>query len=249
MGGLRADLFDDGIDWEYKKIFIAIPDTIINSPNEGAKNFRFRIKSYFYNDQKSPTAIQDDDDIYFVDNVKLLFPSEITDIEVSNVRVLWPYTFAPASQAIKIPIRVKLSNNTSVNAPTFLVKVKIFKGDQDPQPGQRPIYCRIEQLPFMGPGSVVELAMPNWDARSAGQGRFRLYANIIVPGRDLEPLNDTTYSVFELAFDSTFAYELNPKAPRNDVPDQAFTGINGRGLNMFGFSGRFRQQRWPVRNI
>lgn len=236
IGGLRADLYDDGIDWEYKKIFVTIPDTIVNSPNEGAKNFRFRIKSYFYNDKKAPPAIPDDDDIYFVDNVKLLFPSEITDIEVSNVRVLWPYTLAPASQAIKVPIRVKLSNNTSVNAPTFLVKVKIYRGNQTPAPTQKPIYCRTEQLPFMGPGTEVELAMPNWDARAAGPGAYRLYANIIVPGGDLEPLNDTTYTNFSIKFGDVFAYEMNPEGPRNDVPDQSFAGIPGRGLNMFGFA-------------
>jgi len=238
LGGLRPDLFDDGIDYEYNKVFIAIPDTFIKSVNEGAKNFRFRLNVQATNFKVyhgCTQCIADDDDPFFVDNVKILFPSEITDIEMQLVKILWPYTIAPASQAIKIPVRVRISNNTNVSAPPFRIKVKIFKAGDT-----KPIYCRTENLPFMSGGAAVEYPMPNWDARLCGPGTYHMVANILFgePGNvdyDLEPLNDTTYTDVVLKFGDVFAYDP-AQNPRNDVPDNSFTGIPGRGLNMFGFN-------------
>ncbi len=230
LNGLRPRLFDDGIDYDYVKAFVTIPDTIIYYKNEGAKNFRFRILMYARNNKKCLTCIPDDDDVCYVDNVKLLFPSEITDIEVTSVKIIWPYTVAPASQAIKIPIRVKLSNNTSVGAPSFLVTVMIFR------PGEKlAVYKRTEQMPGMLPSTVHELSMPDFNARLYGPGQYRIYAWLTVPGGDLEPLNDTNYIDINLRFGPYFAYD-QPTNPRNDVPDAQFAGIPGRGLNLFGFA-------------
>jgi hypothetical protein len=235
LGGLRPDIYDDGIDYEFKKFFLPIPDTIIRSANEGAKNFRFRLNMQARNNKKCIACIPDDDDPYFVDNVKILFPSEVTDIEMSLVKIQWPYTIAPASQAIKVPVRVKISNNTNIPAPPFRIKVKIFR-----RGGIRPIYCRTENLPVMSGRTSVEYAMPNWDARKHGQGEYRLVANLLFgdpqnPDQDLEPLNDTTYTDVNLRFGDVFAYDP-AQSPRNDVPDNAFTGLPGRGLNTYGFA-------------
>lgn len=235
LGGLRPDIYDDGIDFEYKKFFLAIPDTFIKSKNEGAKNFRFRLKMYARNNKKCISCIPDDDDPYFVDNVKILFPSEITDIEMSLVKIQWPYTIAPASQAIKIPVRAKVSNNTNIPAPPFRVKVKIF-----PRGDYRPIYCRTENLPFMSGRTSVEIAMPNWDARKSGPGQYRLVANVLFgdpqnPDFDLEPTNDTNYTDITLRFGDVFAYDPADN-PRNDVPDNAFAGLPGAGLRTYGFA-------------
>ncbi len=230
LNGLRPDLFDDGIDFDYVKAFVTIPDTVIFYKNEGAKNFRFRIKMYARNNRKCITCIPDDDDVCYVDNVKILFPSEITDIELTSVKIIWPYTMAPASQATRIPIRVKLSNNTSIGAPTFLVTVMIFR------PGERlAVYKRIEQMPSLLPGTVHELAMPNWNARLNGPGNYRIYAWVTVPGGDLEPLNDTNYTDVTLTFGDVFAYDpiINP---RSDVGDAQFSPTPGRGLTLFGFA-------------
>ena len=235
LGGLRPSLYDDGVDYEYRKVFIGIPDTIIRSVNEGAKNFRFRLNVQARNNKKCISCIPDDDDPFFVDNVKILFPSEITDIEMSLVKAEWPYTVAPASQAIKVPIRVKFSNNTAVAAPPFLIRVRIYR-----QGDNRPIYCRLENLPFMSGNSEVTYAMPNWDARKSGPGTYRLVANVLFgaplnPDQDLEPMNDTTYTDITLKYGDVFAYDP-ATTPRNDVPDNAFTGVVGRGLNTYGFA-------------
>ncbi len=232
LNGLRPNIFDDGIDFEYKKYFIAIPDTFITAPAEGAKNFRFRIRVLARDHQISPMTIPDDDDDFFVDNVRILFPSEITDIEVSTVKIFWPFTSAPASQATDIPVRVKLSNNTEVDAPTFTVKVKIFRGTNT---DGTPVYCRTFPVSNLVKRQEIEVPLPNWNARRTGPGQYRLQAIVIVPNGDLEPKNDTTYSDVNLRFSDAFTYDpINN--PKNDVPENSFTGVLGAGLTLFGFA-------------
>lgn len=223
--GLRPDIFDEGVDFEFRKAYIPIPNSWIDAENEGAKNFRFRVRVNSTNDKKCMLCIPDDDDPFFVDNVKILFRKEVTDIECSSVKLLWPYSIAPASQATAIPIKVKVSNNTTVNAPTFRIKTKIWKeGFPDP------IYCRVEVLPFLVPGLEVEKTMPVWNARRSGPGKYTLESMVILD--DLEEKNDTTYTEVNLKFGPVFTYEKPADNPQNDVP--SFTGLNGRGLNLYG---------------
>jgi hypothetical protein len=234
-GGLRPNLFDDGIDFEYERFFVEIPDTFINYRADGAKNFRFRIKVYASNDKirkGNPILIPDDDDPFFVDNVKILTPREITDLAVSAVKIHWPYTVAPASQATEVPIIVKVSNNTSKDAPPFTIKAKVRRGES--RVGW-PLYCRTKTMPGLKKKYVHEETLPAWNARENGPGQYRIEAMVVVPGGDLEPMNDTTYSDVTLEFGEVFAYDPIQQ-PRNDVPDQNFTSIAGRGLNMFGFA-------------
>ncbi len=235
--GFRPKPFDDGFDEEFQKFFVAIPDTFINAPNEGAKNFRFRIKVRATNDKKGMLYINDDDDDFFVDNVTLLFPSEQTDIEVSSVKIKWPYTVAPASQATDIPIWVTLSNNTSVVAKAFEVQVDIYKGritDLNPDnfwPTVTPVYCRKFPLATMTAGIETEIPMPGWNARQTGDGQYTIRAISIMEDGDLKPNNDTTFTYVDLTFGNVFAYE--PDNAQNDVETNAFTGSTGRGLNLY----------------
>ncbi len=234
QGGFRGDAYDEGIDYEFQKAYVAIPDTFINAQNQGAKNFRFRIRVYASNDKKCLTCIPDDDDQFYVDNVKILRKSEITDIEVSKVSIRWPYTVAPASQAEKIPVSVKLSNNTSVMAPQYWVKVKIFKGGGDDiPPAWEAIYCETKSVPFHSEREDEIIDMPKWNARDHGPGEYKIVANIIIEGGDLEPFNDTTYTDVELQFGDVFAYDP-VQNPRNNVEDNQFTGVLGRGLTLYG---------------
>jgi hypothetical protein len=167
--GLRPDRYDDGIDYEYKKYFIQIPDTFINWENEAAKNFRFRIKVLASN--HSSTIVDDADD-FFVDNIRILVPSEVTDIEVTSVKVDWPYTLIPASQATSVPVTVNVSNNTSYDAPVFYVKVKINRITKDEDGNvideeEAPIYCRTETIGNLNGGNALDLGMPSWNIRKA----------------------------------------------------------------------------------
>ena len=238
--GLRADLFDDGVDFEYKKISVIIPDTFINAPADGAKNFRFRIRVLATNDRKCLICIPDDDDPFFVDNIAITKREEIADVEMATVKVIWPYRVVPASQATKIPVRATVFNISSRNAAAFIIKVKIFESDRNGNvpANARPVYCRMEPLPQMKPGTGVEYPLPNWDARRTQRDSnqyYKLVGILKYPGGDLESKNDTNYSVFRLRFSDVFAYDPVDQ-PRNDVPDQVFTGINGRGLNMLAYS-------------
>lgn len=235
LNGLRPNIYDDGMDEEYIKAFIAIPDTFINAPNEGAKNFRFRIRLDATDDQKVPgQSIPDDDDPFFVDNIRLLFKSEVTDLEISAIKVLWPYTQAPASQCSSIPIRIVVSNNTSLNAPTFKIRTRIHRQGQE-RDVRSSIYCQEVSLPFLTPLTETEVPMPNWNARKTPPGNYTFVSHLRFEdvGGDLEPLNDTTYRNFTIRFADDFAYDPIEK-PTNDVPQ--FIGTNGRGLNLYGFA-------------
>ncbi len=231
LNGLRANIFDDGIDWEFQRFAITIPDTFVTSPAEGGKNFRFRIRVSAHNHNKCQTCIPDDDDDFFVDNVRILFPSSdnITDIEVNSVKILWPYEMAPASQATEIPVRVVINNNTSIISPTFRVKVKIYQGQTTQS---NPIYCKTWTVPSLGSGRSLEVPLPTWNARKTGPGTYRMQAIVILPGGDLEPKNDTTYSDVTLTFGDAFAYD-DISNVSNSVPD--FT-TEGAGLSLFGNS-------------
>lgn len=229
LNSLRANIYDDGYDFEYNKYFVAIPDTFINWQNDGARYFRFRLKVYATNDQKCVTCIPDDDDDFIVDNVRILFRSvEATDIEVSSVKVIWPYTMTPATQATEIPVRVKLTNNTNTTAQGYSVWVKIFK-DYVEGGFNLPVYCRQEVVTIHAAGQELEKDFPGFNARNSGPGNYRARAIVRYEGGDLEELNDTTWTDFEIRFGDAFAYE--PMNANNDV-----SGLRpGRGLNLEGF--------------
>lgn len=237
INSLRANVYDDGMDLEYKKFFLAIPDTFVNMPFNTSENFRFRIRVMANNDgllakRGITPSIPDDDDDYFVDNVRILFQDlEATDIEVSSVKTKWPYYSVPASQATRIPISVSLTNNTAVGAPTYYVKVEIFKNGDD-----RPIYCRYEPVSVHRGSEQLNKAMPSFNARAAGPGNYRIRAVVILPGdSDKDPRNDTTYTDFRVTFGDDFA--LDPvQNVSNDVPSLTGAQIPGRGLTLFGYN-------------
>ncbi len=232
INSLRANQFDDGIDFEYSRFFIAIPDTFIKWPKTGAKNFRFRIKVAANNDQKCITCIPDDADDFYVDNIRILFKAkETTDIEVTSTKAVWPYTQVPASQATFVPIRMKLSNNTTVAAPFYTVKTRIFKNYSGPS--DKPVYCRLELVPNHDPGKEIEFKMPNFNSRLSGPGKYRIESLVKIFSGDLVPLNDTTYSEFEIKYGSSFAYDPVDNV-NNDVAEA--TGKVGRGLNLEAFA-------------
>ncbi len=235
LGGLRPNIYDSGIDDVYKRYFAAIPDTFIRAENEGAKNFRFRVKVNATNDKKCNVCIPDDNDDFFVDNIRLLFYSpEATDIGVTSVKIDWPYTMVPASQATNIPIKVRLSNNTTNDAPSYVISVIIWRKSEYRMWG-RWIYCRTGVIASNEGLVEFERSMPSWNARRSGPGEYRIEAIVWVPGGDLEERNDTTYTDVTIRFGDAFAYDP-VENPRNDVPDSEFSGISGRGLNLYGYA-------------
>lgn len=230
-GGLREDLFDDGKDFEYYKITLPIPDTVMKWVNEGGRNFRFRLNAQAINNSQPPQPA-DDEDNFFIDNVKILFPDEVTDVEFANIQLIWPYTMAPASQATRIPIRVKLANNTNIAAPAFSVRLQIKPDGNE----GRQIYCRTITVPTLAGNREVMLPFPDANFRNTTPGRYKVTGKIFFPGNDLDTLNDSTFTMFDILYGPSFAYEANPRNPTNDVPKLQFSGVTGKGLNHRGAS-------------
>jgi len=233
MNSLRSDIYDDGIDFVYKKYFVPIPDTFIRWQNAGAKHFRFRIKMDASDDKKCGPCIPDDDDNFLVDNINVLFDTgETTDIEISAITFDWPYTEAPATQASSIPIEVTATNNTKNNAPFYYILVKIFRGT-DTGPNGSLVYCRTLPITSHEGNDEIVRNPPNFPARDFGEGLYRAQAIIVVEGGDLEELNDTTYTDFEIKFGPTFAYDP-VDSPVNNISGGTFP--EGRGLNLRGYA-------------
>jgi hypothetical protein len=239
--GLRPDIYDDGKDVEFNKIFFRIPDSLIFAPNEAAKDFRFRL-SVSARRNTSPPQPQDDDDDFYVDNIKLIYTNESPDIEMSLVQVLWPYETTPASQMTQLPIRFKITNNTGKQSPSVSINVKVLQESDDIRKADA-YYCRSTIIPFVKPGQIIESTVPAWNARRCPPGRYRIVASCFVQGGDVDNSNDTTYSFYNLRYGPVFAYD--PPTARNDVPDftQQATGsrVDGRGLNTEAYSGG----TWP----
>jgi hypothetical protein len=230
-GGYREDLYDDGKDFEYGKITIPIPDTILRWVNEGARNFRFRLRTWAIANSAPPQP-QDDEDNFFIDNVKILFPNEVTDVELSNIQMIWPYTMAPASQATRVPIRVKITNNTNLAAAAFSVRIQIKPEGNEAQQ----IYCRTITVPVLPGSRDVLLPFPDANFRQTTPGRYKVTGKIFFPGGDLDSLNDSTFTMFTMTFGPAFAYETNPTNPTNDVPKLQFSNVAGKGLNHRGYA-------------
>ncbi len=229
--GLRADLFDDGKDWEFNKVFVPVPDYLLSTPNEGERTFRFKLTVKARTNTRPPDP-QDDFDPFYVDNVRILFPTETPDLEAALVGVVWPYTMVPASQAQKIPVQVKLANNSTIPSRAFAVRVTIRERSEPSD--TLLVYCRTRTIPFLRAQRESRVNFPTWNGRETRPGQYILRAALVIPGGDPEPSNDSTEGDFNLRFGNAFAYDPPSVTGVNDVPD--FTPAIAKGLNLSGFN-------------
>lgn len=236
--GLRPNIFDDGIDEEFNKYFIAIPDTFINFPYDLAHNFRFRLRVRAQRDQKPGIPrVPDDSDDFYVDNVRIIFEDvEATDIEVSSVKVVWPFNEVPASQATEIPVYVKLTNNTTTDAQNYTVHTNIYRKGTDPE--TQSLYCRKSNIPTHNKGVQIEKKMPSFNARqNGGPGEYTIMSWVALEGfADKDPRNDTTYTDFTIEFGPEYALDPVSGDPSNDVPQMMNNAFPNKGLNFFGYT-------------
>lgn len=245
------DEFDDGIDFNFKKYFVAIPDTFINWKNQGAKNFRFRFRVLATNHIYDP-PFPDDDDDFIIDNIQIITSPEAPDLEVLSVKPQFPYAMIPASQATDIPLTVQISNNANIDASTFTVKVNIYRLT-DPDRGiteDAPIYCRAETISNLTSLKELNIPMPSWNARKSQRqedliGHYRIQAIVSQQEPDYEPLNDTNYTDIRIVMSTVFAYDnvgeyfdpflgvlFEGESVINSVPEDI--ELSGAGLNLFG---------------
>ena len=213
VNGFVPDLYDDGLDFDFKKIVAPIPSSIVNYTKGGAKNFRFRIKVNAHNN-KGPAnpSLNDDNDPFYVDNVRLIMFSDTVDLELSSIRIVSPYGKLPASQASALPISCFVSNNTLIASPNFFIQGRIYAGGPNPLGQNNFFYCRAINVPFIGPSEQISVELPGFNARKANAGkkstRFIVEGTIFVNGGDQFFDNNTNYSIFNFTNDSLIAYDL-----------------------------------------
>lgn len=243
--GLRPSQFDPGMDYQFQKFFVQIPDTFIRWQNEGAKNFRFRIRVRAWNNKINPNSgvnLEDDEDDFLVDNIAIISALEEPELEVSAVSVKWPYTQIPATQAASVPLTVRVSNNSSLASSIFSVKVQVHRlqGEgEDVIVENDPVYCRSINVPNLNAGRTIDVSMPSWNARrvtKSTEERYRIFAILNTPTKDPLPFNDTTYFDFTLRIGETFAYDpVGATVETNDIPSILQRNqyrATGLGLNL-----------------
>ncbi len=240
INSLRANPFDDGIDDVYKRFYISIPEAFLNQKYNTSDYFRFRVRVLAGDDgllakQGIKGTIPDDDDDFFIDNIEILEQDlEATDIEINHIRIGILPTGRNVLQLTRVPISVGLYNNTAIGAPTYFVRVRIYKKGLNYS-----IYDRVQAIPAHFGKSYIPINIPSFNIRWLGIGEFRFLANIMLPGDyDKNTLNDTVNFKFtidtlkgELLISDQIAYDpINNHS--NDVP--ILMNYTNYGLNLFG---------------
>src|SRR5205085_10920600 len=88
-------------------------------------DFRFRLRLKAKYDAAFIPPPNDDADPFYVDNPTVLVPLK-PEIELMWVRVVEPYSKIPASQAVSLPVYVKVANMSTDVSVAFPVKVQIL---------------------------------------------------------------------------------------------------------------------------
>lgn len=254
------DVNDDGLDQDFNKFYI--PLSSFYNDDVAGEFFRMRFRTSATNDFNAPGDVpgnrlmNDDSDPFFLDNIYIWSPTEgafaegsgnasdtvlvggLPDLEPTAVKAIWPYQIAPPRQASQVPIRIKVANNSGVNAGAFEVAVVIRQGPKNANPPGRVVYARSQTLPFLAARSEIEIPMPNWNG-SSGEGEHTMIATIITDKLEVNKSNNRLVQTFTLRYGEVFAYD--PEGGQNVAPiyTSFFDGlilrnIDGRGINLFG---------------
>ena len=252
---------DGGRDFEFKKFFMSLNTGKINVDglalstvalaNYFTADFRFRLRLKCVNPSGQGDAPPippptDDDDPWYVDNPTVLVPLK-PEIEVMWARVVEPYTKIPASQAISLPVYVKIANLSTNVQIAFPIRVQIL------DPNGSTVYWQAVVVNSLGAGTDTIIKMPNWNAQDASQGGSAIYtvdAWLDQPNFST-PSNITgTYTQFALNVDvnsptdggvQEFAYDAaGVEGSGNGTNGWAgLVGITGEGVGFVNTSGSF----------
>jgi len=241
---------DGGHDFEYKSFFMSLdkglikidglPDQTKPLLNYFTADFRFRFRLKAKYDGSAIPPPNDDFDPWYIDNPTVLIPLK-PEIEVMWVRVVNPYSKIPASQAVSLPVYVKIANLSSDVEVAFPIRVQIL------DPNGNTIYWQAVTVNSLPGGSDTVLTMPNWNAQDATQGNNAYYtvdAWLDQPGYQAYQPGAGTYTQFSLGVDQNpsgvqeFAYDnagLDPgPGAGNDWP--GITQLTGQGIGFNGLS-------------
>lgn len=237
-GKIIIDELDAGKDFEFYRAYIPIPARW-SKVSPANRTFRFRIRVLAKTDKDfSGNPPSDEQDRFYVDNVMLIEQNK-PELEVTTVRVDWPYTIAPASQARSIPLSARIANNGASTATTFGVAMYIQDRDNPAPAGMYNYYRYLSVISLQGGRDFIQ-NFPAWNAKDCGANinvpadnpfaettrNYRIYARILPDNNDAYGDNDSTYTDFTLRLGPVFAYDDGS----NEVP--TFSGITGKGLNL-----------------
>ncbi len=235
---------DGGNDFEFKKFFMSLNSgqisvdglapAKVNLANYFTADFRFRLRLKAKYDGAPIPPPNDDLDPWYIDNPTVLVPLK-PEIEVMWVRVVNPYSKIPASQAVSLPVYVKLANLSTDVQVAFPIRVQIL------DPNGNTIYTQAVTINSLRGGSDTVVAMPNWNAQDATQGNYAYYtvnAWLDQPGYDSYQDDDGTYTRFALGVEQgtgavqEFAYDNAGITPSAGAGNQwpGITQLTGQGV-------------------
>ncbi len=246
---------DGGHDFEFKKFFMSLTPTTgtinvdelqprtINLANYFTADFRFRLRLKAKYDAAFIPPPNDDADPWYVDNPTVLVPLK-PEIEVMWVRVVNPYSKIPASQAVSLPVYVKVANLSTNVSIAFPIKVQIL------DPSGNTVYWQTVTVNSLLGGTDSVLQMPNWNAQNTTQGggaTYTVHAWLDQPGYDSYDGDNGTYTKFDLNVETVdgaiqeFAYDHAGLTPGpnsgNDWP--GIVQLVGQGIGFNGNDGSF----------
>lgn len=224
-GGMREDVDDDGKDELWTKVYIPIPDTILRWNNEGARNFRFRIRASCLNNAMTP-EVQDDNDPFYVDNIKISMAGP--DAEVMDARLVWPYTTTTPQQLGRVPVHVRLANVGVETLRNVDVNVRVSR----PVTPVRVYLQRVVRIDSVAPGQVITIDSLRVNLRRSDPGFIEVRAWVATVSADADQANDTAMHLRVITKGPALAYDAYPTNPTNDVQDARFANIRGLGLNL-----------------
>ena len=242
-GWNEVKAIDGGHDFEFQKYFVRIDSFTTPAFSYMTADFRFRLRLKAKYDGAFIPPPSDDDDPWYVDNPSVEVPRK-PEIEVMWVRVVNPFTKIPASQAVSLPVYVKIANTSSNVAIAFPIRVLIL------DPNGEAKYLQTVTVNSLNAGTDSVITMPNWNAQNAGTGggaMYTIHAWIAQAGYDTYEEDNGTYTKFALNIEQgggltqEFAWDDAGITPGvgagNDIPGA--TLISGDGIGFNNKSGSF----------
>lgn len=235
--GLRADVFDDGKDDYFKIAQIVIPDTVIRKG--GFIRFRLRVNA---ENNSTPGVLYDDSDNFYVDDIRILFNCGCPDLSVHEIQLNTHYCINSLNTLNTITPYLTISNTHSNPIWAFWVelrmKLKNYPEWNDTTPFDQPMYYFSKQSTYLLPFERRRIDLPFWNINGLseylkpGKNVIQLWANLVIPGGDLDQSNDTLYTEQEIWFDKGMGYD-NWENPHSDAGDFSYPGS---GISLYGHS-------------
>lgn len=243
--GIYPDIYDVGMDEEFHFVYLPLPKEIF-AGNRDSVLFRFRIRINALNNRSSIISIPDDEDNAIIANVKLLnrnTKKRKIDFTVEKTLIDLPYTLMPKSQAASFPVKSRLRNVSCYTATDVKVITRVWLLHPNAQLPEKGEYYYSEQLfnaipPFQSRELNIDdlnLHKLNEGIGNTPNGIYEIKHTIIWRDSFGENTKEIARKLRVQIFGDEFAYDTRNN-PRNDVSDASFSGVPGRGLNLFAYS-------------